>query len=175
MGHSWHRCIETLCKKAFQGGVSGVGWSLSQQGNTFGDYTGTELLGVWTLKADDITRLVINALIAGFAFDNLEGAIGTPGSDVGRPFVSGSSPGFGPVATYSDLFSAPDLYGTLSLDWGSTAFTGEMSFMADTDKVPVPAPPGVLLLASGLLAIAGINLRTRKQKDQIKNKVVGNV
>lgn len=158
--------------EGYAGGVVGSGWSLSQQGNTFGDITpGGQLLGLWTLTNNSgsaLSTLVIDALVADFAFDTIDSVEGTLGSNVGRPFVTGFAGAFG---TYSDLFSSPDLYGTLTLDWGQTNFASgnSMTFMADTDSIPEPAT--VLLLGAGLLGMAGARVRAKKQHASMKNEV----
>ena len=136
-----------------------------QQGETFGQFgPGGQLLGVWTLSNTSGTSLVkiaIDALMAEIVFDNLFGpAEGTPGSGPGRDFTSAPTNAPGSVV-YSNLYSAPDLYGSLTLDWGVTGFASgnTFQFMADTDAVPEPAT--VLLFAAGLLGIAAT--RTKKQ------------
>ena len=160
--------------EGYAGGVVGTGWSLSQQGDTFGDITpANQLLGLWTLTSQtSLVMLEIDVLDGGFVFDNEFSVEYTPGSDVGRPFTSNLDSG--PAAVYSQLFSSPDLYGLLTLDWGNTEFTGEMLFMADTDRITVPEPASALLLASGLLGVAGARVRARKQKKAIKNEAQDN-
>lgn len=157
-------------QEGYAGGVTGTGWALAQQGNTFGDVTPAgQQLGVWSLSSEaSLIALEIDALIAGFVFDNVFSIEHTSGSGVGRPFVSNQFPG--PDAVYGDLFSSPDLYGSLTLDWGRTEFVGDMLFMADTDRLSVPEPAGVLLLAAGLFGMAGVRARGKKHQATQKNE-----
>jgi len=155
-------------QEGFSGGAFGTGWSLMQQGNTFGDITPSgDLLGVWTLVSSSTTlaMIEINTLAGGFVFDNLFGSEGTPGSGVGRDFTTA---GTGFTATYGDLYSAPDLYGSLTLDWGAAGFGSgsTLLFMADTDQAAVPEPASALLLATGLFGMAGIRARAKRKQEK---------
>jgi len=144
--------------EAYSGGATGStipGWSLVQRGRTFGDYDPATMTiyGAWTVTNSTgvaMTSMVIDALAGNIVFDNLEGVEGTPGSAVGRPFASGP----GVVGVFSDPYMAPDLWGTLTLTWANnlTGNQGTQVFLADTDKIPVPAT--VFLLAVGSLGLA---------------------
>ncbi len=132
--------------EGFSGGVVGNGWSLTQQGETFGDVdlANNIFFGQWTLANDTgvaITDVVIGALAGGIVFDNVFGVEETPNSDVGRPFTPNAAD---VVGTYGNPFSSPDLWGRLTLEFNSGFDSGRtLNFMADTDKLPVP---GTLLL-----------------------------
>ena len=159
-------------QEGYAGGAFGTGWSLSQQGDTLGQFgPGGQLLGVWTLNnasGNSLMKIAIDALMADIVFDNMFGAEETPGSGPGRPFTSGPANAPGSVV-YSDLYSAPDLYGSLTLDWGVTGFASgnTFQFMADTDAIPEPAT--VLLFAAGLLGLA--STRTKRRLPTIKSEV----
>lgn len=149
--------------EGFKGAASGTGWSLAQQGYTLGNYDGT-ILGLWTLSNDsaaDIDSIVIDALAGDVVFDKIGLQTGdtgeyTPGSNRGRGFQlapNGTSPAW---ASYSNLVSDPDLYGTLTLDLAAgnmvlSAGDPDIQFLADTDAIP--EPPVALLMMAGLVGL----------------------
>ncbi len=159
-------------QEGYAGGAFGAGWSLTQQGETFGQFgPGSQLLGVWTLNntsGNSLMKIAIDALMADIVFDNMFGAEETPGSGPGREFTPGLTNAPGSFA-YSNVYSAPDLYGSLTLDWGVTGLASgnTFQFMADTDAIPEPAT--ILLFAAGLLGLAGT--RTKRQLPTIKSEV----
>jgi len=121
------------------------------------------VLGEWTLSngsGQAITGLEINALVGNVIFDgNLtDPAIDvltveyTPESGFGRNFTPDPTSGPAPAsAAYGDLFSAPDLWGSLTLSWAPEArFTdgSRFQFLADTDRT-IPVPGTLLLLLIG--------------------------
>lgn len=138
-------------------GVSNADWSLTLDGDTFGQNDGPILYGLWTLTNIDaafgIVGLSVDAGIKGFYFDILNGfALSTPGSGAGREFVS-SDPTV--TATYDDDYSA-DLKGILSIDWAERDALdtgGQLLFLTDTDKVEVPEPSTLFIFAMGLFAL----------------------
>lgn len=161
--------------EGFAGAASGTGWTLSQRGDTLGGNNAAgAVLGLWTLANDSglgLVSIVIDALAANVVFDILGYQLNpadineyTPGSNVGRGFQTANGPNFDAlVASYDNLVSDPDLYGRLTINFaattpGSLASGSELQFLADTDKIPVPAP--VLLMALGSL---GLGLRSRFQ------------
>jgi len=149
---------------AVSGGVTGTGWSLSLSGETFGDFDNSTntLFGEWNLVNDStvsaITDLSINAGIAGVYFDDLDTIEYTAGSDVGRPFASSDDT---TVATFSGLFSAPDLFETLNIAWTNSLTAGSSySFLTDTDKATVSEPATALVFLTGLLALVNVRRKS---------------
>lgn len=160
------------------GAASGTGWSLAESGDTYRDpWTSTGNDGIWTLtntSAPAIYRILIDAGLGNTVFDTTspdDPAYGTPGSARGLTFnVVGANP-YDIVATYRDEValtgSAPvgDLYRYLDIVFTNTGGFGSgrsLGFIADTDNIlfpgdftPVPLPPSVLLLGSGLLGLVG--------------------
>ena len=150
---------------ADSGGVTGTGWSLSLSGDSFGDYDSSTntFYGEWTLEnfsvASGITGLVVNAGIADIYFDDLEIDEHTPGSGPGRPFAAQDD---NASAVFSDQFSAPDLFGTMTVSWAtgtSLAAQSQTLFLTDTDKATVSEPATALVFLSGLLAL--VNFRRK--------------
>lgn len=158
------------------GGVVTSDWSLTLDGQTFGEYddhgdtdptTGT-FYGLWELNnllsSEPIVSITIDAAVAGVYFDIIEGynpaapVIGsgdhTPGSDVGMPFDSAD----GLTAVFSDLYSAPDLWGTLDVSGFSLGIDESTVFLTDTDKIPEPST--MFTFALGLIALAGLRKKT---------------
>ena len=151
--------------EGFSGEAAGTGWTLAQQGFTLGNLETGSVLGAWTLSNDsalDIERVVIDALAGNIVFD----AIGlqtrdtneyTPGSNVGRGFQSERGVAFDAlVASYGDVYSPPDLFGSLTIDFtaaNTVLGAGDsLRYVSDTDKIPVPAPLALLLIGGlGLL------------------------
>jgi len=148
-------------------GVDNGDWSLMLEGNTFGDFdqaTNT-LYGLWTLTNiavnQDIVGLTIDAGIEGFYFDILSGTLlSTPGSEAGREFVASDDT---VTATFDDVFSEPDLYGTLNIAWNpnNTLATGQaLSFLTDTDKAEIPEPSTMFSFALGLIALTSLRRKS---------------
>ncbi len=140
------------------GGVSGQGWSLTQQGFTLGNFDPVQgVLGAWTLTNTSmyqLSSLTIDAIAGGFVFDALDGAEGTVGSGPGRFFQTGSTEPVVPV--YGDIYNAPDLFGSLELYFADFGPNDSMQFLADTDQVAVnvPEPSSFGLMALGFLGLA---------------------
>ncbi|WP_077342121.1 hypothetical protein [Pseudocolwellia agarivorans] len=151
---------------ATSGGVTGAGWSLSLTGDTFGDYNGASnmFVGDWVLSNDSlsigIVGLEVNAGIAGVYFDDADSIEYTAGSNVGRPFASSSTD---VSASFTNVFSAPDLFGTMNIDWKPTTFLDlgqKLTFLTDTDKSVVSEPATALVFLSGLLALVNIRRKS---------------
>lgn len=147
------------------GGVTGTDWSLSLNGETFGDVTpGGVIVGSWVLNntgsSDGIIGLEIDGAIADIYFDDLDSVEYTAGSSFGRPFAADS---INVAASFTDVYSAPDLFGTLNINWATGTFLdlGEtLNFLTDTDKATVSEPATALVLLSGLLALVNIRRKS---------------
>lgn len=158
------------------GGVQNNDWSLTLDGNTFGDFdqiTNT-FYGLWVLtnnsSTQNIVGLTVDAGSQGFYFDTISGynpnspvagdGDHTPGSGPGRTFNSSD---LDVTASFSDLFSGPDLFGKLNLQWatGESLILGEsFSFLTDTDKATVPEPSTLFTFALGLIALTSLRKKS---------------
>lgn len=157
---------------ADSGGVSGTGWSLREDGDTFG--------GEWTLNntsGSSLTRVLIDAGTGDSVFDTTFGSVeGTAGSALGWTFDAvGGGAGLDILATYRDSVAltgfAPvgDLFRRLDIVFrgnGLSSTYGNFKYIADTDNLqfggditPVPAPGAVALGTIGLALIQGIRRR----------------
>lgn len=152
---------------ATTGGVQGSVWSLMLDGLTFGDYDpiSGEIYGLWTLTNEKspqkIVGLTIDAGIKGFYFDVVNGTTSsTPGSEAGREFAANDDT---VTVAYGDSFSAPDLFGTLSIAWGvdqGLSAGEQLLFLTDTDKAEVPEPSILFTFALGLLALTSFRKKS---------------
>ena len=145
---------------AESGAATGTDWSLSQSGDTLNE---PGLDAAWTLTNNrdvSLVGFVVDAWVAGVFFDVImEGEdpaypLGydehTPGSRQGRPFTYDPDL-WSPTASYSNLLSAPDLYGKLHVLIGGKGLApGEsFQFMIDTDQIPESPLYALLLLGLG--------------------------
>lgn len=148
------------------GGAFGAGWSLTQVGDTFSF--------PWTFSTSDgfaqkIASLIINTIPGNTVFDIDPDVEGTIGSFIGLPFtvLAGQSPNT--YAYSTDISGAEnDLKGVLSLSWNS-GFTGQLSFLADTDSGKLDDPiqaavPEPTTIAGVALAAAGLARLRRRQR-----------
>lgn len=166
---------ETLLWSALTSTLGGVGnfdWSLSVDGDTFGQYdqATSTFYGLWTLtnlSNKNIVSLVIDAGMKGFYFDTINGLNAleplsgdhTPGSGAGVKFDSSNNPAVD--VSYDDLFSGPDLYGKLIIDWTTPLASGEtFKFITDTDKATVPEPSTLFTFALGLIALTSLRKKS---------------
>lgn len=143
------------------GGVSGTGWSLRADGNTYNN-------SAWTLTTDQSTALS-GLLIDSFAGDSVFDISwptfpGSDGSARGKTFSSGTSLNI--TVTYKDQLgidaAAPvgDLWRYLDIQFAGTGGSGTsltLNFTADTDNFKYPGDvhpdpsiptPGTILLGS---------------------------
>ncbi len=152
---------ETLTWEALtadSGGVSGTGWTLVQEGNTFGELTGGGIVvGAWTLINNSATleSLFINLLPANFIFDTLFGDASANGSGSGREFVSDVAIG----SMFGGLLQ-DELYSTLTL---TGIEDGQTRFLIDTDlvSVSVSAPATASIL---MLSLLGLVMNARRKQ-----------
>jgi len=155
--------------EGFSGGATGTGWSLQQRGFSLSNFCDVPtcpsltVLGEWTLvnnSGKSMSSLLINAIAGGVLFDlglPTTNDPGTPGSNTGRDWTPDPTSGPIPSASYGNSFSLWDLWGDLTLTWEPNALFAvgsELRFLADTDKISVPAPLLLLLLG-------GLGLRMR--------------
>jgi hypothetical protein len=171
------------------GGVITNDWSLTLDGQTFGEYdnhndsdptTGT-FYGLWELtnllvpsspsnnpiQNLDLLGLTINSAVANIYFDIIEGSGSpapgsgdyTPGSGAGMPFDSPDL-GNGVNAVFSNLYSAPDMFGTMEVTGLNLAAGNSTVFLTDTDKVEVPEPSTLFTFALGLMALASLRKKS---------------
>lgn len=161
--------------EGFSGGVSGTGWSLTQQGYTFGDVNAGNVYGAWSFTDDSaagITELVIETNGSGIYFDTEtfnDPSEDLNGSGQGRPVTA-----FIGNAAYNDFsFTYGDhlldeIYGSLALllnDPGTS-----FGFLADTDAATVvPEPATLILFGTSLL---GFRI-SRKRPSTLSSKRAG--
>jgi len=142
---------------ADSGGVTGTGWSLSQEGETFGEYDTVNSLfvGEWTIDnhAQNLESLFIN-LLDGFVFDTAFGVASANGSGPGVDFDSGGNS----TAMFSGLVQ-DELFSGLTLT--NIAAGGQSIFLTDTDAVVVSAPATVSIL---MLSLLGLVMNSRRKQ-----------
>lgn len=151
------------------GAAVSTDWSLSLSGETFGEEISPGVFnGLWVFtnlnRLDGVVGIEVNGAIADVYFDDLDSVEHTVGSGVGRPFAADS---LSVGASFTDMYSAPDLFGTLNISWlgGTSLEEGQvLNFLTDTDKgtvttpppLPVSEPATALIFLSGLLALVNI-------------------
>ncbi len=140
------------------GQASGTDWTLSQSGDTFGNpwnfsYSGSS--SVTSLKIDAIPGLIVFDTI-----DTLTSPPSTSGSFRGLPFTpqSGVAPANSFFADPPD-FSQGDLFENLTLSWNPGDFGGgsNLTYIADTDRVPEP------LTILGSVTVLGVGALLKKE------------
>jgi hypothetical protein len=146
------------------GGVSTSDWSLTLDGNTFGDFDSStgDFYGLWTLSnlgvSDGIVGLTVNGGIADILFDIIPGtATSTPGSEAGRPFAANDNSA---VATFSDVYSSPDLFGIMDITGFNLDVSEQLLFLTDTDRAEIPEPSTMFTFALGLIALTSLRKKS---------------
>jgi hypothetical protein len=157
---------------ASSGGVSGTGWSLGLNGDSFStpwNYVDSDTSGrtLVSLELDGSTGLTV--------FDTtFGGQVGTIGSSLGATFFTNLASDASVVATYSRPIAigaaAPvlDVYQVVSVNFSGLAGGGanqSFNFIQDTDndsRFAVPEPSALLLLVGGLAAAARRRQRARR-------------
>jgi hypothetical protein len=129
LGNSGNNIVDY---EGYKGGVTGAGWSLTQQGFTLGNFGGGNSYGAWSFTDDNanITGLKIDTTNTDIMFDTATfNSIlqDTNGSGQGRSFITDQA---GVTGSYS-VNVQQELYKILEL----SGLTGEnFNYFADTDK-----------------------------------------
>ncbi|GAB2694074.1 PEP-CTERM sorting domain-containing protein [Aliiglaciecola aliphaticivorans] len=153
--------------EGFSGGVTGTGWSLTQQGFSSGNVSPAgDVYGAWTLTNDAVASGIfafsISGIDSGIAFDIDSDNVDTPDSGVGVAFATASA---FDTAIYTDQVNAEydDLFYSLSVLLVSSPIAEgeELTFVADTETLKVPEPATTAMILSGLL-FGAARLRARK-------------
>lgn len=139
--------------EGFAGAAAGSSWSLYQQGFTFGNNVGGTPLGLWSFTnfsaSPTIMGFTVNAITGFTLFDIVEDVEVTPGSQLGRAFLTELDDSLYTVSYGNQL--ADDLFGSLTVGFTEGLEAGSVvQFFIDTDGF-VPSPGTLALLATGLI------------------------
>jgi hypothetical protein len=153
-----------LATGADSGAATSVDWSLSLSGQTFGNLLPSGGFdGVWEFNnislLDGIVGIQVQASVADIYFDIIDTTVETVSSNTGRSFIADNVNNSLVSAAFTDVYSAPDLFGTMNINWNSglnLAAGQTLQFFVDTDKTTVSEPATALVFLSGLLALVSL-------------------
>jgi len=159
---------ETVTWDSASGAVSvSSGWSLS-----LGSADADTFDSIWTLSSSirGIVSLDLDGDLGDTVFDVITDSNDyySPNSGNGNELQVTSANNFDLISvTYKDRVMVNsvwygDLYKTMTLDFGSSGFIGEIKFKADTDNLDAPLdqtpePTTFLLFGLGCLGLAGVS------------------
>jgi hypothetical protein len=164
-------------KKGSKWGVFEVNTDVNKKGKTIISLVkgGNTSTGTWTLnvaKGVTLEEIRIDGFPGKAVFDTtFNNNMGTVGSGKGKDvkIISSIPRGTTVAFTYADLVSLEgsngavgDLYRSLDIKFSGTKSISSLKFQVDTDTAvasPVPVPPSLVLIGSGLLLLLGVRKR----------------